>query len=451
MRVDLVAQPQAHVGRDLVVARAAGVQPLAGVADELRQPRLDVEVHVLERRAAIRSAPGSISSRDLRQAALDRRQVGGADDALRGQHLGMREAAGDVGAPRGAGRRRRSPCSAGPARSSARRTAPTRPRISCRIGFAGHGVSRRRSRNARARRTSRARLVDDATIRLQRPCGASARHIRRCDTAVRGSTGAPGADDASRARASLARRAASARPVVRRRRAGVGRAPTPAPARRSTSAMSASCCARCCSCTGVLAIGMVFAARDASPAGCWSSPRGSSVALPGVLLWLIVVLRRSRRRSRALPVPAQWAAAVALGALSTAASGVLLVASGARRRGLGAARPRARRSPAPRSPRRCSTGCACAPRRALPAETTARLAELQSRIRPHFLFNTLNTALDAGARSIRRGRGVLEDLAELFRVAIAESARVGLAWPRRSSWRSATSTSSRSASASACT
>jgi two-component system sensor histidine kinase AlgZ len=29
----------------------------------------------------------------------------------------------------------------------------------------------------------------------------------------------------------------------------------------------------------------------------------------------------------------------------------------------------------------------------LPAETAARLAELQSRIRPHFLFNTLNTAL----------------------------------------------------------
>ena len=29
----------------------------------------------------------------------------------------------------------------------------------------------------------------------------------------------------------------------------------------------------------------------------------------------------------------------------------------------------------------------------LPADTTARLAELQSRIRPHFLFNTLNTAI----------------------------------------------------------
>ena len=31
--VDLAAQPQAHIGGDLVVAAAAGVQPLAGVAD----------------------------------------------------------------------------------------------------------------------------------------------------------------------------------------------------------------------------------------------------------------------------------------------------------------------------------------------------------------------------------------------------------------------------------
>ena len=47
-QVDLVAQPEAHVGRDLVVARAAGVQALAGIADELDQARLDVQVHVLE-------------------------------------------------------------------------------------------------------------------------------------------------------------------------------------------------------------------------------------------------------------------------------------------------------------------------------------------------------------------------------------------------------------------
>jgi two-component system sensor histidine kinase AlgZ len=57
----------------------------------------------------------------------------------------------------------------------------------------------------------------------------------------------------------------------------------------------------------------------------------------------------------------------------------------------------------------------------LPAETTARLAELQSRIRPHFLFNTLNTALVLVRLDPARAEGVLEDLAELFRVAISDT------------------------------
>jgi two-component system sensor histidine kinase AlgZ len=57
----------------------------------------------------------------------------------------------------------------------------------------------------------------------------------------------------------------------------------------------------------------------------------------------------------------------------------------------------------------------------LPADTTARLAELQSRIRPHFLFNTLNTALSLVRRDPARAEGVLEDLAELFRVALTDS------------------------------
>jgi two-component system sensor histidine kinase AlgZ len=58
----------------------------------------------------------------------------------------------------------------------------------------------------------------------------------------------------------------------------------------------------------------------------------------------------------------------------------------------------------------------------VPAETTARLAELQSRIRPHFLFNTLNTALTLVRLDPPRAEGVLEDLAELFRVAIGDAA-----------------------------
>ena len=55
-----------------------------------------------------------------------------------------------------------------------------------------------------------------------------------------------------------------------------------------------------------------------------------------------------------------------------------------------------------------------------PANASARLAELQSRIRPHFLFNALNTAIALVRADPERAEGVLEDLAELFRVALAD-------------------------------
>ena len=56
-----------------------------------------------------------------------------------------------------------------------------------------------------------------------------------------------------------------------------------------------------------------------------------------------------------------------------------------------------------------------------PATADARLAELQSRIRPHFLFNTLNTAVALVRVDPARAEAVLEDLSELFRVALAEA------------------------------
>jgi two-component system, LytTR family, sensor histidine kinase AlgZ len=63
-----------------------------------------------------------------------------------------------------------------------------------------------------------------------------------------------------------------------------------------------------------------------------------------------------------------------------------------------------------------------------PADALAQLAELQSRIRPHFLFNTLNSAIALVQIDPARAEGVLEDLAELFRVALADaSASVTLA------------------------
>ncbi len=56
-----------------------------------------------------------------------------------------------------------------------------------------------------------------------------------------------------------------------------------------------------------------------------------------------------------------------------------------------------------------------------PVDASVRLAELQSRIRPHFLFNALNTALALVRIDPARAEGVLEDLAQLFRVALADA------------------------------
>ncbi len=57
-----------------------------------------------------------------------------------------------------------------------------------------------------------------------------------------------------------------------------------------------------------------------------------------------------------------------------------------------------------------------------PAESAARLAELQARIRPHFLFNTLNSAIALVREEPVRAELLLEDLAELFRRALMDPA-----------------------------
>ena len=96
--VELVAQPQAHVGGHLVVAAAAGVQALAGNAHALGQAGFDVQVHVFEVELPFKGARFDLLG-DLRHAALDVGQVASADDALRGQHVGVRQRALNVGLP----------------------------------------------------------------------------------------------------------------------------------------------------------------------------------------------------------------------------------------------------------------------------------------------------------------------------------------------------------------
>ncbi len=56
-----------------------------------------------------------------------------------------------------------------------------------------------------------------------------------------------------------------------------------------------------------------------------------------------------------------------------------------------------------------------------PLLTEARLQALQARIRPHFLFNSLNAVLSLIRSEPRKAEEALEDLADLFRVFMAEN------------------------------
>jgi two-component system sensor histidine kinase AlgZ len=56
-----------------------------------------------------------------------------------------------------------------------------------------------------------------------------------------------------------------------------------------------------------------------------------------------------------------------------------------------------------------------------PALAEARLQALQARIRPHFLFNSLNAVLALVRRDPKRAERSLEDLADLFRTLMADA------------------------------
>jgi two-component system sensor histidine kinase AlgZ len=59
-----------------------------------------------------------------------------------------------------------------------------------------------------------------------------------------------------------------------------------------------------------------------------------------------------------------------------------------------------------------------------PALTEARLQALQARIRPHFLFNSLNAVISLIRQEPKRAEGALEDLADLFRVLMADNRKL---------------------------
>ena len=60
-----------------------------------------------------------------------------------------------------------------------------------------------------------------------------------------------------------------------------------------------------------------------------------------------------------------------------------------------------------------------------PALSEARLQALQARIRPHFLFNSINAVLSLIRQDARRAEHVLEDLSDLFRVLMADNRQLG--------------------------
>ena len=138
-------------------------------------------------------------------------------------------------------------------------------------------------------------------------------------------------------------------------------------------------------------------------------------ALPAALLWLVATCVGKRLLAR-LPQPLQHAAGVLLGAVAALYGFGLLRLVGMVGTGqwLGSALAGAM----------FAAGVVAAlvlrARSQLPATATARLQELQSRIRPHFLFNTLNSAIALVRRQPAQAETMLEDLAELFRQALAD-------------------------------
>jgi two-component system sensor histidine kinase AlgZ len=149
----------------------------------------------------------------------------------------------------------------------------------------------------------------------------------------------------------------------------------------------------------------------------WLAAMGAAatVAVPATLAWWLLACLAGRwLQPQAASL--QFAVLSALGALSAGLAWRLLDRAGL-------APPSATGMLAP-----ALTGAALAAllwlsvrwrqRARLPAAAAARLADLQTRIRPHFLFNTLNTAIALVQLDPRRAEEVLEDLSDLFRATL---------------------------------
>jgi len=140
----------------------------------------------------------------------------------------------------------------------------------------------------------------------------------------------------------------------------------------------------------------------------------TAVTLPAVLSWLLVGCAFKRVLGR-WPLAVQGGVGVALGALAGLLAGGLWWWLGLS----GQVRWLASGASGALVASVLLAGLVWRARAQVPASTQARLAELQSRIRPHFLFNTLNSAIALVRAEPARAEALLEDLSELFRSALA--------------------------------
>ncbi len=162
------------------------------------------------------------------------------------------------------------------------------------------------------------------------------------------------------------------------------------------------------------AVGLMFGAPSWQEWG-WRLALLMAATLPATLLWLLATCSLKAllaRRAQGW----QYAAALALGGLAGLLACAMLWWIGLD-------------EPTPWLAGACSGVLLAAvlthllvlrARASAPAATQARLAELQARIRPHFLFNTLNSAIALVRAEPDRAERLLEDLSELFRQALAD-------------------------------
>lgn len=138
-------------------------------------------------------------------------------------------------------------------------------------------------------------------------------------------------------------------------------------------------------------------------------------ALPATLAWLIAACSLKRVLER-LSTTVQYAAGVALGALAAVYGSGILAFSGLLESPpwVASAFTGALLSAA------LVTALVLRARGQMPAATAARLSELQARIRPHFLFNTLNSAIALVRAEPAKAEAMLEDLSDLFRHALVD-------------------------------